>query len=243
MDLFFPRDDPQRPQIDLLLAEARRAGSTEIEGWAVKRDGSRIWESTVITALPDEAGTVRGFVVVSRDLTERKRLEDATLQLASRDPLTGAYNRRQGDALIEAEFGRRARYGRPFALLMIDIDHFKAVNDRFGHGAGDAVLVALVQTCGDALRPSDVVVRWGGDEFLVLLPETDPTAAASAAERLRAILAHKEHAGPDGAPVSFTVCIGAASPTSDDPRDLLRRVDIALYAAKAAGRNRVMLAP
>ncbi len=242
IDMFFVPDDPEPPSVDALLAKARRMGSVETEGWRRKRDGSQLWENTVITALPDAVGAIRGFAVVSRDMTERKRLEDDTMLLATIDPLTGAYNRRQGDAFIAAEFSRRDRGGLLFAALMLDIDHFKLVNDRFGHQAGDAVLRALVQTCKRTLRTSDMLVRWGGEEFLLLLPGTDTAAAMSAAERIRAALAATTVDDEGGAPMNFTVSIGVAVPTNNDPRELLRRSDVALYAAKEGGRNRVALA-
>jgi diguanylate cyclase (GGDEF)-like protein/PAS domain S-box-containing protein len=242
IEMFLPPDDPNRPRAALVLAEAKRIGSAEVEGWRLKRDGSRLWANSVITALPDESGAVRGFVVVSRDITERKRLEDHTKELAAIDPLTGAYNRRKGDELLAVEFGRLARYRRPFAVLMMDIDHFKSVNDRFGHAAGDAVLCALVQTCRNALRSIDMVMRWGGEEFLVVLPDTDATQATSTAERLRAAVAAMEVAPPGDPIIRFTVSIGVALPTSDIPSELLSRSDEALYAAKAGGRNQVVLA-
>ena len=241
MSLFLPPGDPDGPHIDRLLAEARRTGSVETEGWRVKRDGSQLWGNTVITALPDEAGAVRGFVVVTRDITERKRTEDDMKLLATVDPLTGAYNRRQGDALLAAEFARRARDGRDFAVLMLDIDHFKAVNDRFGHAAGDAVLCALVRDGQKALRTVDMLVRWGGEEFLFVLPNTDREAAIGAAERIRAALAATEVAA-SGATIRFTVSIGVAVPMTDNPGELLHRADVALYAAKTAGRDRVIFA-
>jgi diguanylate cyclase (GGDEF)-like protein/PAS domain S-box-containing protein len=241
--MFFPVDDPERPRMESLLAEALRGGSTETEGWRLKRDGSRLWANSVITALPDEEGTVRGFVVVSRDMTERKRWEDAMKVLATVDPLTGAYNRRQGDLLLAAEFSRRARNARTFAALMLDIDHFKTVNDTFGHAAGDAVLVALVRTCQDTLRAIDVVARWGGEEFLIVLPETGTAEAMVAAERVRAALEATDAAAPGGAPIRFTVSIGVAVSSGESPSELLRRSDAALYVAKTGGRNRVELAP
>jgi diguanylate cyclase (GGDEF)-like protein/PAS domain S-box-containing protein len=241
MSLFLPPADPDRPHIDMLLAQARRTGSVETEGWRLKRDGVQLWGNTVITALPDEAGAVRGFVVVMRDITERKRTEDEMKLLATVDPLTGAYNRRQGDALLAAEFARRARDGRDFAVLMLDIDHFKAVNDQFGHAAGDAVLCALVREGQKTLRAVDMLVRWGGEEFLFVLPNTDRQAAIGVAERIRAALAATKVAA-FGATIRFTVSIGVAVPMTDNPGELLLRVDIALYAAKTAGRDRVILA-
>lgn len=242
MSMFFPPNDPDRPSIDRLLAEAQRIGSTETEGWRLKRDGSRLWANTIVTALPDEAGTVRGFVVVSRDITERKRLEDEMKKLATLDPLTGAYNRRKGDAILAVELSRRLRYGHKFAVLLLDIDHFKAVNDRFGHQAGDAALCALVRTCHDALRSMDMVVRWGGEEFLVVLPDTAASEAMSSAERLRAAVATTEVTA-EGIPIRFTISIGVAESAGESPSELLSRSDRALYAAKTGGRNRVVSAP
>jgi diguanylate cyclase (GGDEF)-like protein len=243
MSLFFPPDDPNRPRIDLLLGEAQRIGSVETEGWRLKRDGTRLWANSIITALPDEAGSVRGFVVVSRDITERKRLEDDMKLLATVDPLTGAYNRRQGDALLAAEFSRRSRDGRSFAVLILDIDHFKTINDGFGHPAGDAVLQALVQAARNVLRTIDFVVRWGGEEFLIVLPATDVATAMGAAERLRAVLATTGVVVPSTATIHFTVSIGVAMSGGDGPAAMLRCADVALYAAKTGGRNRVVLAP
>ncbi len=244
MGLFFPRDDPNRPRIDRLLAEAQRIGSVETEGWRIRRDGSRLWANSIITALPDESGTVRGFVVVSRDMTKRKWLEDDLKLLAAMDPLTGAYNRRQGDALLLAEFSRRARDKRPFVILMLDIDQFKPINDQHGHQAGDAVLRTLVKVCQDALRKIDMVIRWGGEEFLVIMPMTDEAGALSAAQRLITALSATEiTVDPGGAIIRFTVSIGVAMSSKGDATELIHRADRAMYAAKAAGRNRVILAP
>jgi two-component system, cell cycle response regulator len=143
---------------------------------------------------------------------------------------------------LAAEFSRRSRDGRPFAVLLLDIDHFKTINDRFGHPAGDAVLRSLVQACQTALRPIDMVVRWGGEEFLVVLPDTDAVAAMSAAERVRVALAATEVVIPDPSTIRFTVSMGVAVSQRDSPGELLRRADVALYAAKNGGRDRVVLA-
>jgi diguanylate cyclase (GGDEF)-like protein/PAS domain S-box-containing protein len=239
--MFFPTDDPGVPRPDALLAQAKRIGSVETEGWRLKRDGSRLWGNTVITALPDELGEVRGFVVVSRDMTERKRMEDELRQLSIIDPLTGAFNRRHGHSRLAAEFDRRARSGQSCAILMLDIDHFKAVNDQYGHDAGDAVLCALVRACKAGLRTVDTLARWGGEELLVLLPDTDAQAAIVTAERLRAAIADMRVAVGNSGEIRVTVSIGVAVPRNDDLNDLLRRADDALYEAKSKGRNRVIV--
>jgi diguanylate cyclase (GGDEF)-like protein len=163
-------------------------------------------------------------------------------RLATVDPLTGAFNRRQGDLLLAAEFNRHLRDGRPFAVLLLDIDHFKQVNDQFGHAAGDLVLCALVKSCRTALRTIDSVVRLGGEEFLLVLPDTDAVAAMLVAERVRATTAAAPIAAPDEAVIHVTVSIGVALAAVGDAEELLRRADAALYAAKRGGRDRVVLA-
>ncbi len=242
VEIFFPHDDPDRPNVAALLDEVRRVGSVETNGWRNKRDGSRLWASSVFTALPDESGAIDGFVVVSRDITERKRLDDRLEHLATVDPLTGAYNRRAGDAVLATEFTRRDRLGAPFALLMLDIDDFKSINDRYGHQAGDAVLRTLVKTIRGVLRGIDVIVRWGGEEFLIVLPGSDAAAGVGAADRVRAAAAAMGVPAEDGSVIACTISIGVAVPAGDSATELLRRADGALYAAKTAGRNRVELA-
>ena len=224
MSMFLPPDDPDRSRIDLLVAQAKARRFGGDRGLA----SARLWGNTVITAQPDEVGDVRGFVVVTRDITERKRTEDDMKLLATVDPLTGAYNRRQGDALLAAEFTRRARDVRDFAVLLLDIDHFKAINDQFVHSAGDAVLRALVRDSQKALRPVDILVRWGREEFLLVLPNTDSDAARIVAERIRAALAATE-VTVSGATIRFTVSIGVATPQTDNLGDLLHTASTLPY--------------
>jgi diguanylate cyclase (GGDEF)-like protein/PAS domain S-box-containing protein len=199
MSMFFPPDDPDQPPLGTLLSEARRIGSVETEGWRLKRDGTGLWGNTVITALPDESGAVRGFVVVARDMTERKRIEDELRLFATVDPLTDAYNRRYGQDRLLAAWNSYARDGQSFAVLMLDIDRFKSINDQSGHPAGDAVLCALVRTCKNLLRSIDTVARWGGEEFLLILANADAASAMLVAERLRATIANLRVEAPGGA--------------------------------------------
>lgn len=178
-----------------------------------------------------------GFVALVQQLD---LAETDLRRLASEDDLTGAYNRRHILALAAREWERSSRYGGALSLLMVDVDHFKNVNDTCGHAVGDSVLQTLVRTCGACLRRTDAVGRLGGEEFLVLLPDTDEHAAAEVGERLRAVLAALEVATA-GQPLRITVSIGVASRRPDTPslESLLKSADDALYAAKAAGRNQL----
>ncbi len=178
-----------------------------------------------------------GFVALVHQLD----LAEAHLRrLASEDDLTGAHNRRHILALAAAEWERSSRYGRAFSLLMVDVDHFKKVNDVYGHAVGDDVLRALVRTCGVSLRRTATVGRLGGEEFLVLLPDTGEPAAAEVGERLRSASAALKITA-QGQQLQITVSVGVASrrPDTASLESLLKRADDALYAAKAAGRNQL----
>ena len=159
--------------------------------------------------------------------------------LATTDALTRAHNRRSFLTLAEAEWERFRRYGRAFSLLLADIDHFKSVNDRFGHDVGDAVLVRFADIFRALKRDNDVLARLGGEEFAVLMPETDHHEASHFAERLRCAVAESDTRQPR---VTVSIGIAQAEPGVTDIADLMKRVDIALYDAKRQGRNRVAMA-
>jgi diguanylate cyclase (GGDEF)-like protein/PAS domain S-box-containing protein len=239
---FFLSDDAAPIRVDSLLAVARRDGSAEAEGWRRRRDGSRFWASTTFTALKDDKEEVWAIVGISRDLTERKRMEDELRVLATTDPLTGAFNRRHGHARLAEELQKRDRYRTPVSVLLVDIDYFKSINDRFGHEVGDSALRALAACCANTLRVVDIFVRWGGEEFLAILTGTTEGAAADAAERIRAAAAAIRIVLDDGTPIGFTVSIGVAEAQDASITCLVSRADTALYAAKRAGRDRVILA-
>lgn len=169
-----------------------------------------------------------------RTLKERlERLEREAMV----DPLTGAWNRRYLDHAMEVELGRARRYRQPLAAAMLDIDHFKRVNDSFGHAAGDEVLRELTQLARDAMRATDALVRWGGEEFLLLMPYSSHRAAAAAAEKLRAAIAQHDFTGVGRVTASF----GAGELLAgEEPPAFFARLDAALYRAKGAGRNRVV---
>lgn len=162
---------------------------------------------------------------------------------ASRDPLTGALNRRAFSQQADREIAHARRTGRPLAVMMVDLDHFKRINDLLGHATGDDILCRFVAVAGRVLRTEDVFARFGGEEFVALLPDTDGGQALAAAERLRA--AFVEDCAPlfQPPPFAFTASIGIAEMSpGEDFADALRRADSALYGAKEAGRNRCALA-
>ncbi|MBP7339829.1 ligand-binding sensor domain-containing diguanylate cyclase [Niveispirillum sp.] len=164
-------------------------------------------------------------------------------RLASTDGLTGLLNRRRFDEMALAEVDRAQRYGRPFSLLLVDLDHFKQVNDNFGHNAGDAVLRAAAQRVLASVRTTDVVARYGGEELAVLLPETEEVEAMVVAERIRLSIGGRpvDHEGTE---VALTASVGGTQyvPGDDNLTRLVGRADAALYRAKQAGRNRVQFA-
>jgi len=160
-------------------------------------------------------------------------------RLARVDALTGLRNRRDIEEKIIAEVSSAERHEASLAVLLIDIDHFKHINDTYGHQAGDHALCTIAQTIHDCLRVEDTVGRWGGEEFLAVLPDTDAQSAVATAERLRAAIAeHTSHASPEH---PITVTIGVADWQSGGIDDLIRRADAALYAGKANGRDTVEL--
>ena len=169
---------------------------------------------------------------------QKAHMFDELQRMALTDPLTGAPNRRAFFDQGEAEFSRTVRYATQLAALMLDADHFKPVNDTYGHAAGDEVLRQIVHICRDSLRQGDIFGRYGGEEFAVLLPHTDENGAAAVAERIRSLCASRCFDTLVG-PVRATVSIGAASyePGTPSLQVLLNRADQALYAAKEAGRN------
>ena len=163
--------------------------------------------------------------------------------LATTDALTSLYNRRHFKSLAHAEWARFQRYGRPLSLLMLDIDKFKSINDAFGHDVGDLALKAVANVCKSNKRQTDILGRIGGEEFAMLLPETDETAAENAAERLRKSIQDCTRVLPDK-DIQVTVSIGIASATLGMAAfaAMLKRADEALYEAKRSGRNRVVCA-
>lgn len=165
-------------------------------------------------------------------------------RLATSDPLTGLWNRRRFMDLAEGEIARAVRYRRAASVLMIDVDRFKSINDRHGHGAGDQALVAMAHACSAQLRAQDIFARLGGEEFAVLLPETGEAAAREVAERLRAaVAALRLPVGEETLAITISLGVAGMLPGETGVEAMLQRADRALYKAKALGRNRAETAP
>jgi diguanylate cyclase (GGDEF)-like protein len=176
---------------------------------------------------------------LQNEIAERLKAEARLLEMAITDDLTGLANRRHFMDQARREMLRAHRFGHPLSLLMIDVDHFKSVNDRFGHAAGDQALVHLAGLLKNNMRDIDLCARIGGEEFVALLPQTALAEAGEAAERIRAQVASTPVA-VDAASILLTVSIGmaAANPGIEEVDDLIRKADRALYMAKRLGRNR-----
>jgi diguanylate cyclase (GGDEF)-like protein len=179
-------------------------------------------------------------------LTVRLRDREQRLhEVARTDPLTGVSNRRRFLELFALEFERVQRYGGELSCVMLDLDHFKAINDRYGHAVGDRVLAAAADAFRIGLRTADVIARWGGEEFALLLPQTNLSGAQAVAERCRCAL-EQAVIPVEGGKIRVTVSIGVASLRGggvDSPDALMRSADAALYQAKHSGRNRVVSVP
>ncbi len=196
-------------------------------------------------ALEEQARSLRGLnAALRKEIENRQQLEKELRRLAAQDDLTGLLSRRRLMELAEREIDRALRSGRPCAVLALDLDHFKAINDSFGHGAGDDALRWFADRCREGLRTVDLVGRMGGEEFVAVLPDTDLRSAIDVATRLRKAVGQAPHSPiPDGRPL--TVSIGVAGWSADQPSlaSLMRRADEALYDAKRDGRDRVAVAP
>lgn len=202
-----------------------------------------LMEVVVTSRAMYEGGQITGVVTVFRDITERKELEQRLEFMATIDELTGLLNRRALVATIEKEIHRIHRTREPGVLMMLDFDHFKVVNDTYGHDAGDRVLCNVAQIARHCLRESDTLGRLGGEEFAALLPDTSLEGARVLAERLRAAVAAAETCyEQDRIQITLSIGLYPLGPAEKSASDVLRRVDQALYKAKALGRNRIEIA-
>jgi len=241
--VFYPTDSLDATGAVDRLTEADSSGWSVDEGWRQRADGSRFWGSCMIAPLhsaDDVTPEDRAYSLVIRDVSDRREATEALRRAVACDHLTGLANRRTLFEACDLELQRWRRKPRPLSLVLIDADHFKRINDNFGHATGDAVLRHLADSLSATFRAMDVVARLGGEEFVVLLPGCDEQSATVVAQRLCDSIA-AQAVLVDGTSVRYTVSVGVA--TMDDAianvDALIERADHAMYAAKAAGRNRV----
>jgi len=216
----------------------RGSGKVEI---AIERDGVAGLYEMQSSLVGESASSSGVYLAVLRDIREHKRIEEKLHLLAITDPLTGVFNRRQVILLAEREISRARRINHPISAILLDVDHFKQVNDTKGHRAGDQALQEIAQACQENLREHDIFGRYGGDEFIAILPETGLETAFVVAERLRK---RAETLPKAECPERWcvTISLGVAALDTNSPSgldNLLEQADRALYKAKAAGRNRV----
>jgi diguanylate cyclase (GGDEF)-like protein/PAS domain S-box-containing protein len=206
------------------------------------KEGHRVAVDVFVMPIFDEDGHIIGGVEVFRDASAILALEAAYMQmreLAEKDALTSAVNRRHAEEILSEQARLLRRTGVPFTVVMADIDHFKQINDRWGHAAGDAVLVGFVSCLERNSRKSDIVARMGGEEFLVILPGLTVGEGLRAAERLRLAVAVQEFPELQGQPLTASFGVTEAR-RGEAVEELLQRVDALLYQAKTGGRNQVV---
>ncbi|MCK5335315.1 MAG: diguanylate cyclase [Gammaproteobacteria bacterium] len=209
-----------------------------VEACLNHKDGTGRWILTNAYIRMDDENNAIGVEGIARDISERKEMEGLLMKFARYDDLTQVYNRRVFYTEAEKQIEIAHRYQRQAAVLMLDLDYFKKVNDEFGHHTGDEVLKHFIEICSDSIRQTDFIGRTGGEEFAVFAPETDLEEALQLAERI-CENTRASSITVDGKKISYTVSVGVAIllKTTDSIDALLSNADKALYAAKAAGRN------
>jgi diguanylate cyclase (GGDEF)-like protein/PAS domain S-box-containing protein len=216
--------------------QARSGQPVESQNWyRFSHLGERFLRSHIYPLFSGQQ-SFSGLVLHFIDLTEMKRMEEKLLQLSITDALTGLFNRNHFQTLSEAEMARSSRYGIPLAFIMYDIDHFKRINDNFGHDQGDVVLKAISKQVQTQIRDTDSLFRWGGEEFILLLPHTTGNEAVVLAERIRLGIEHTPFSIVGQVTCSFGV---TAYNGRESGSHLFNRLDELLYESKKGGRNRV----
>lgn len=208
------------------------------------KEGHRVPVSIRVAPITSPDGLVIGAVEVFSDNTSRiesKQAIEELRKIALLDPLTEVGNRRFAEMNLRSRLAQQDRYDWPFGLIFVDIDHFKSINDRFGHEMGDDVLAMTARTLANSLRTFDVVCRWGGEEFLVIIINVDEGRLAVVAEKLRAMV-EQSSISIDPTTINATISVGATVARSGDGIDsLVSRADQLMYQSKESGRNRVTI--
>jgi diguanylate cyclase (GGDEF)-like protein len=219
--------------------ELEGGGISHIDFRIITRGGEERWISHCCQPVYDSKGQMNGRRASNRDISERKRLERELERLAATDKLTGIFNRAKLEECLNSEIKESRRLGHALSLMICDIDHFKKVNDTYGHDVGDIVLKMLAETVKKHIRETDIFARWGGEEFVVLMPGADTRGARVLAEKLREEIEIRSF----GEAGRITISFGVAQLRSEDSIvSLVKKADDALYKAKKNGRNRVEIA-
>lgn len=236
-----PETDPTTGETVRAALNAGEPIRTEVLNYA--KDGHTYWTDLNIIPLRDQAGQITHFAAIQRDVTEWKNLEEELTRQAITDALTGLRNRRSFFDTAATEIARARRYGDALSVVLIDLDRFKLVNDKYGHAAGDAALTRFAEICRRQVREVDLLARIGGEEFAILLAATSQDDAARLAERIRHAV-HEVTFLADGKSFDLTASMGVAAYRHDGDalEALMRRADDALYRAKETGRDRICTA-
>ncbi len=219
--------------VNLFIKDPKMVQSLRGEVQQPCKNGELIWVEVSLHFRYNTCQEIE-IIGVSRNIEKRKRIEKEILYLNTHDYLTGCYNRAFFDKRAEEELERSIRYHKPVSLLMLDLDFFKKINDTYGHMAGDRVLKKVAETINGILRSSDILARFGGEEFIVLIPETTIDRAVNVAKKIRTAIENTVHPMTE----KITASIGVVEFKADESLDdLYRRVDQQLYRAKSSGRN------
>lgn len=245
-DLFFRQVHPDDRALAIAAEEHSKASGEPLhsEFRMIARDGRTVWIRDQSEVLPDEAGRPLYNQGILIDITKSKRTEEALRQQSIRDPLTGLFNRRYLKETLERELSRTARNQQPVGIIMVDIDHFKSFNDTFGHDAGDVLLIELSNFLRSHIRSEDVACRFGGEEFIIILPGASPEVTHQRAEQFRMgfkLLSLKQNDEPGGR-VTLSLGVAIFPDHGSTSEELLKAADIALYNAKHKGRDRIEVA-
>ena len=228
---------PVAPGFEVFVAKAKTDFQEEREWTYVRKDGSRLPVRLSVTALRDEHDTLQGFLGIAYDISEQKRAEEHIRHIALHDVLTGLPNRALLDDRATMEIEQQHRNNTGFALAMMDIDRFKQINDSMGHHIGDRLLKEFAVRVKPCLRPADTLARIGGDEFVLLLPESDEAGAIHVIERIRHALAPPINVGTQEIHITSSIGISVFPHDGPNLHELLRCADVAMYWVKEHGRN------
>jgi diguanylate cyclase (GGDEF)-like protein len=239
LSAYYKTPEERQKIVQAIFAGGGKA--TRVEAALSHKNGSTVWISTSAFVRFGQDGQPTFIEGMARDVTEQKRMEDQLVALSRIDGLTGSYSRRYYLDKSEEVINMMRRYQRPASMMIADLDHFKTINDNYGHHAGDLALKVFTNVCRQEIRESDILGRLGGEEFGLMLPETTIHHAEILAERIRKAAAALE-IKLDDTTIRITVSIGLAELNAEDisPETVMRRADLAMYQAKTRGRNQVV---